>query len=369
MTTPLRTFALPGGVHNATPPRIVFGPGSAAGLRSEVERLGAKRAIVVTTPGRRALGERLADTIGDRCVGLLPEAVSQVPIELTRRGRDKAADAGADCLIAVGGGAATGLCKGIAYQSPLPIVAVPTTYSGSEMTGFCGMTIDGVKRMHESLDMRPATVVYDAELSVSLPRKISAASAMNALAHCVDAVYLPTTSPLLVPAAVQGAEVVAATLPRLLADPDDLGHRNEMLFGACLAGAALTGGFAIQHAIAHMLGGSFGVEHGTAHAVVLPYVTDHLVRRAPGPLGRIAAALGTDDLAGRLWDLAVAADLPVRLADVGITDDDVERAVSIAVTAEDHETVESGNPAPVTEAAVRTILAAAAAGTRPEATA
>jgi maleylacetate reductase len=368
VNTALRTFALPGGVHNATPPRIVFGPGTVAELRAEVERLGAKRAMVVTTPGRAGLGERMADLIGDRCAGLLPEAFTQVPIELTSRGKEAAAAAGADCLVAVGGGAATGLCKGIAYQYPLPILAVPTTYSGSEMTGFCGMTIDGVKRMHQSMDMRPATVIYDAELSRTLPARISAASAMNALAHCVDAVYLPTTSPLLVPAAVQGAQVVAETLPKLLAEPGKLAYRNEMLFGACLAGAALTGGFALQHAIAHMLGGSFGVEHGTAHAVVLPYVTAHLVECAPQPLGRIAAALGTDDLAGHVWDLAVGAGLPVRLADVGITGADIERAVRISVTAEQHETAESGNPAPVTDTAVRAILTAASAGVRPEVT-
>src|SRR5262245_63799648 len=122
----------------------------------------------------------MAARIGDRCAGLLPEAITQVPIELARRGRDKAASAGADCLVAVGGGAATGLCKGIAYESELPIIAVPTTYSGSEMTGFCGMTIGDVKRMHESLAMRPSTVVYDAELSRHLPVRISAASAFNA---------------------------------------------------------------------------------------------------------------------------------------------------------------------------------------------
>ncbi|MET7993711.1 maleylacetate reductase [Amycolatopsis sp. NPDC005232] len=372
MTTTMRTFAHPAGVHNATPPRVVFGPGTSAGLRDEVERLGASRALVVTTPGRTELGDRFATAIGDRCAGLLPEAVSQVPVELTRRGAEKAESRGADCLVAIGGGAATGLCKGIAYLSGLPIIAVPTTYSGSEMTGFCGMTADGVKRMHESLAMRPSTVIYDAELSLSLPPATSASSAMNALAHCIDAIYLPSLSPLIAPAAVEGARVVATTLPALLANPGDLALRNEMLYGAYLSGAALTGGFAMQHAIAHMLGGSYDVEHGVAHAVVLPYVTDHLVRHAPGPLGRIAAALGTDDLAGALWDLATGSGLPVRLADVGFGPGDEDRAVEIATTADGapatldtHDGGRAGNPAPVTPDAVRAILRAAADGTRP----
>lgn len=361
-----RTFVSPGGVHNATPPRVVFGPGSVARLREEVERLGAGRALVVTTPGRASLGDQIAAVIGDRCVGLLPEAVTQVPIELARRGWDKATSVGADCLVAVGGGSATGLCKGIAYESGLPIIAVPTTYSGSEMTGFCGMTIDGVKRMHERLAMRPSTVIYDAELSRRLPVRVSAGSALNALAHCVDSVYLPTISPLLVPAAVEGARVLAGTLPRLLTAPNDLQARNEMLYGAYLGGAALSGGFALQHAIAHMLGGSFGVEHGIAHAVVLPYVTVHLLRSAPQPLGRIADAVGTDDLPGFLWDLAVRAGLPVRLADVGLGAADLDRAVTIATTAEDHDDPRlAGNPAPVTEDTVRSIVAAAMRGDRP----
>ena len=363
----MRAFEHPGGVFNATPARVVFGLGRAADLRAEVERLGAQRALVVTTPGRVGLGDRVAAQIGDRCAGLLPEAITQVPIELARRGRDKAASADADCLVAVGGGAATGLCKGIAYESELPIIAVPTTYSGSEMTGFCGMTIDGVKRMHESPAMLPSTVVYDAELSRSLPLAASAGSAMNALAHCVDAIYLPSLSPLLAPAAVEGARVVVDALPRLLAAPDDLDARSDMLYGAYLAGAALTGGFALQHAIAHMLGGSFGVEHGVAHAVVLPYVTAHLADVAPEPLGRIADAVGAPgDLPGLFWDLAGAAGLPRRLADVGMGPADLDKAVEIATTAEDHDDPRlAGNPAPVTEAVVGAILAAAATGGRP----
>ena len=368
----LRTFAHPAGVHNATPPRVVFGPGSSAGLGDEVERLGARRAMIVTTPGRASLGDRFAAAISDRCVGLLPEAISQVPVELVRRGVEKTAGRGADCLVAIGGGAATGLCKGIAYESGLPVIAVPTTYSGSEMTGFCGMTSDGVKRMHESLAMRPCTVIYDAELTLELPPATSASSAMNALAHCIDAIYLPSLSPLLAPAAVEGARIVASTLPELLANPGDIRLRNEMLYGAYLSGAALTGGFAIQHAIAHMLGGSYGVEHGTAHAVVLPYVTDYLQQHAPEALGRIADAIGTCGLAGHLWDLAVGAGLPVRLADVGFPADDEDRAVHIATTADSvptdpdiHNANRAGNPAPVNDSAVRAILRAAANGGRP----
>lgn len=366
-----RTFAYPGGVHNTTPQRVVFGAGAIACLPDELDRLSVDHVLVVTTPGRAPLGERATALLSDRSATLLPEAVSQVPIELARRGQEKAIGLEVDGLVAVGGGAAVGLAKGIAYGTGLPIVAVPTTYAGSEMTGFCGMTIDGVKRMHRSPAMIPSTVVYDPELSRTLPARTTAASAMNALAHCIDAIYLPTMSPLLAPAAVDGARAVTAALPAAVADPCDLHARTELLYGAYLAGAALTGGFALQHAIAHVLGGSFGVDHGVAHAVVLPYVTAHLVARAPAALRPIADAVGTDDLAGHVWDLVAGVGLPTRLADVGLDADDLDRAVKIAATADDHDdddpalTAGRTNPAPVTEQAVTEVMTAAAAGARP----
>ncbi|MGH3750719.1 MAG: iron-containing alcohol dehydrogenase, partial [Micromonosporaceae bacterium] len=280
----MRRFSYPGDIYNATPARVVFGPGSAAGAKAEVARLGATRALVISTPGRGALAESVAANLDELGVGLLDEAVPQVPIELAVKARAKASAAGADCLVSVGGGSATGLAKAIALDLALPIVAIPTTYAGSEMTGFCGITIDGVKRMHTSLRMVPSTVVYDAELSVSLPPSVSAASAMNGLAHCVDAIYLPHLSPLLAHAAVEGAKVIATQIPRMLSDPRSLDTRNELLYGAYLGGAALTSGYALQHDLAHALGGSLGIEHGLAHALVLPHVAAYNQRFAPQAL-------------------------------------------------------------------------------------
>ena len=359
----MRTFSYPGDIYNATPPRVVFGPGSATGVGDEVAHLGCRRALVISTPGRVELAASVGRTIGDRCVGILDEAVTQVPIELVLRSRVHAAEVGADCLVSVGGGAATGLTKAIALELALPIIAVPTTYAGSEMTAFCGITIDGVKRMHANLAMLASTVVYDAELSVSLPPAVTAASSMNALAHCVDAIYLPNLSPLLAHAPVEGASVVASSLLKVLSDPNNRDHRNELLYGAYLAGTALTGGYALQHDLAHALGGSFGVEHGLAHALVLPHVAAYNQRFAPDPVGRIAAALKTDNLGGSLFDLLEASGLPTRLSDVGLVERDLERAVQIAMSIEsDH----GSNPGPVTEAALRDILRRAHAGQRPD---
>ncbi|MFC7400453.1 maleylacetate reductase [Chelatococcus sp. GCM10030263] len=355
-----RRISTPGGVYNALPPRIVFGVGAIAGIAEEVERFGARRALVLSTPGRSALGDEVVRRLDDRCVGILPEAVSQVPIELAKHGQERARELGADCLISVGGGASIGLGKGIGLELPLPIIAVPTTYSGSEMTGFCGITIDGVKRMHTSLNMLASTVVYDPALTLSLPHEAGMASALNALAHCIDVIYVPTVSPTVLLAAIEGARVLAHAIPRVAREPADIEARSDLLFGAHLAGAALTGGFALQHGLAHTLGGSFGVAHGLSHALVLPHVAAYNARFAQPAFARIAAAMGVENVGAAIFDLMVEVGLPIRLKDLGFKEADIPRAVEITV-----ETDNGLNPGPVTAEAVHGILQAAYEGTRP----
>ncbi|CAM3628409.1 maleylacetate reductase [Bordetella sputigena] len=368
-------FSTPGGVYNATPARVVFARGAIDGIAEEVDRLGARRALIVTTPGRAALGDRVASLLGDRCAGLWPEAVSQVPIELARVGRQAARDAGADCIVSAGGGAAIGLGKGISLELGLPIVAIPTTYSGSEVTGFCGITIDGVKRMHTSLNMLASTVVYDPELTLGLPADISAASAMNALAHCVDAIYVPTVDPVTALAAVEGARVIARAAPRVIARPGDIEARSELLYGAYLGGVALTGGFALQHGLAHVLGGSFNIAHGLSHTLVLPYVAHYNSAYAPEPLGRLGAAIGAagsgaagpgaagpdeTGIGAAIHDLATALDIRMGLTGTGLDRAALHDAARITI-----ETDDGQNPGPVTEDVVRRILEAAWEGERP----
>ncbi|MCA3179909.1 MAG: maleylacetate reductase [Burkholderiaceae bacterium] len=355
-----RAFELPGGVFNATPPRILFGAGSLGELPRVLGELGARRALVVSTPGRRGLAERAVALLGDACAGLLPEAISQVPIESAIRGRERFRAAGADALVSIGGGASVGLGKAIGLELGCPIVAVPTTYSGSEMTGFCGITIDGVKRMHTSLDMLADCVIYDPELSVTLPVETSAASAFNALAHCVDAIYVPTAAPAMIAAAFDGARAIVDALPRVVARPDDLDARADLLHGGMLGGAALTGGFALQHGLAHTLGGSFGVPHGHAHAIVLPHVAHHNARHAPAPLARMASTLGTDALGATLFDLLVTCGLPTSLRAFGLDDAIVERCAAITV-----ETDNGLNPGRVTHEAVAAMVRDMLDGRRP----
>lgn len=354
-------FDTPGDVYNATPPRIVFGAGTVGRVAEEVERLGAKRALVLSTPGRGEMARRVVAQLGDLCIGLMPEAVSQVPIELARACRLRAKEMGADCLVSVGGGASIGLGKGISLELGLPIIAIPTTYSGSEMTGFCGITIDGVKRMHTSLKMLAATVIYDPELTLSLPLGVSAASAMNALAHCVDAIYVPTISPIHALAAANGARAIVSGLRGIAADPSDVGARTTLLYGAYMGGAALSGGFALQHGLAHTLGGSFGVQHGLSHALVLAHVAAYNANFAACQIEKLEMALEVTSLGGAIFDLLAEIGLPNRLSAVGIDDTHVDEIVRITV-----ETDNGLNPGPVTTDAVRRITLAALHGERPE---
>lgn len=358
----VRQFSYPGGISNATPPRVLFAAGSVQRLAAELDALGARRAVVVTTSGRRALGEQVMGIIGERGAHLLPEAVSQVPGELVDHAYRRCSEVGADSLVSLGGGAATGLAKGIALETGLPIVAVPTTYSGSEMTGYCGITRDGVKRMHESIRMLPSVVIYDARLTLSLPPQVTASSAFNALAHCIDAAYLPTLSPLLEPAAAEGVRIIGQNLLPLLADPLDLDLRSEVLYGAYLSGAVLTGGFALQHGLAHTLGGSFGIEHGLAHAIILPHVTAYLQRAAPMTLAKIADALEASDLAVALFDLLERAGLPTSLKQIGFDRAELDRARDIVLATEEDNTE---SPVPMTAEAVEDIFIRAFSGTRP----
>lgn len=364
MTFPVSTtgFATPGDIYNATPSRIVFGAGTADRIDAEVERLGARRALVLSTPGRGGLAQKVVAQLGERCVGLMAEAVSQVPIELARRGRDRARALEADCLVSVGGGASIGLGKAIGYEVAVPIVAVPTTYSGSEMTGFCGMTVDGVKRMFTRPSMIATTVVYDPALSLSLPLDVSAASAMNALAHCVDAVVVASCSPILALAAAEGARAIDDGIARVATDATDLQARSDALYGAYLGGAALAGGFALQHGVAHVLGGSFGIPHGLSHALVLPHVAAFYARTLPGRMDPIARAMGTDTarLGAHLFDRLGTLGLPTALAQVGFTAADIPRAVDIAV-----ETDNGATPVAVTHEVVARIVEDAFAGRRP----
>ncbi|MDF3834397.1 maleylacetate reductase, partial [Cupriavidus basilensis] len=258
--------------YQSLPSRVVFEAGGLARLPEEVEKLGARRALVLTTPEQRPLGERVAQALGARAAGVHDKAQMHVPMETAEAARAEAARLGADCCVAVGGGSTIGLGKAIALTSDLPIVAVPTTYAGSEMTPIYGLTDGGLKKTGRDLRVLPRTVIYDPELTLTLPAQLSACSGMNAMAHAVEALYAQDANPIISLMAEASIGALAVALPAVMDNPADLEARSGALYGAWLAGACLGSvGMALHHKLCHTLGGSFNLPHAQAHTIVLPY--------------------------------------------------------------------------------------------------
>jgi alcohol dehydrogenase class IV len=333
------------------PGRVVFGAGALDRLPDEVERLGARRAIVLSTPEQRAQGEDVARRLGGRAAGLFAEAVMHVPIETARAARAEAKRLGADCAVAIGGGSTIGLGKAIALESDLPILAVPTTFAGSEMTPIYGITEGGVKKTGRDRRVLPRTVIYDPVLTLSLPAQIAGPSGMNAIAHCVEALYAADANPVISLMAEEGIRALGASLPRVVQSTADLEARAEALYGAWLAGAALGAvGMALHHKLCHTLGGSFSLPHAETHTVVLPHAAAYNRDAAAEAMARVARALGAADAPAGLYDLARRIGAPLALKDIGLKESDLDRAADLAVQNPYY------NPRPIERAAIRRLL-------------
>jgi alcohol dehydrogenase class IV len=343
------------------PARVVFGVGSLAQLPAELDRLGAKRALLLSTPEQADAVRQVAARLGNRAVGVYDKAAMHVPLEIAEDARRVARELQADVGITVGGGSTTGLGKAIALTSNLPILAVPTTYAGSEMTPIYGLTEGGMKKTGRDARVLPRTVIYDPTLTVSLPAALSAASGMNAIAHCVEALYAQDANPIISMMAEEGIRALAAALPVVVREPRNLEARSDALYGAWLAGISLgSAGMALHHKLCHTLGGTWNLPHAETHAIVLPHATRYNRDAAPEAMARIARALGAKDAPTALYDLELHLGLRMRLADLGMKAADLDRAAELATQAP------YPNPAPVERSAVRVLLEAAYTGRRPE---
>jgi maleylacetate reductase len=352
--------------YEALPGRVVFRVGaSREKLAEEVVRLGAERVLLVVTEREKEFAEELAAPLGDRVVGVFTNVRPHVPVEVAKAARELTRRLSADCLLSVGGGSTTGTAKAIALEHPLPIVAVPTTYAGSEMTPIWGLTEAQRKTTGTSVEVLPKVVVYDPELNVSLPPFITGPSAMNAMAHCVEAFYAPGANPITSLVAEEGIRALARGVQVAVTSPEDLEGRSETLYGAYLAGAALAGaGAGIHHKICHVLGGAYDLPHAEMHTVVLPHAVAFNEPAIPDVMQPVAGALGEwgkNGAATGLYDLAERIGAPTALKDIGMKEEDLDEAVGLVLGA-----VPEDNARPVDEAGVRSILENAYAGRRPE---
>jgi maleylacetate reductase len=287
-------------VHDAAPQRVVFGAGAVARVSDEAARLGIERAIVIATPGSGArFGANVLSLLGARGASLNTNAVIHMPRAVGEAALEAARQSSADGLIAVGGGSAIGVSKFIAHNSGLPILAIPTTYSGSEVTSIFGISEGERKNTGRDPKVLPRTIIYDPELTIGLPPAVTAASAMNALAHCISGLWLPDRTPLTVAFSSEAMRRFGQYLPRAVANGSDLEARGECLVAAWLAGAVLTAGTGLNHKLAHVLGG-YGLPHAETHAVLLPHTTRFNLAAGGDAPARLSEALRSNDAAGAL---------------------------------------------------------------------
>jgi maleylacetate reductase len=348
--------------YEALPCRVIFGVGSLAQLASEVERLRARRALVLSTPEQSDEARAIATSLGEKSAGIFAKAVMHVPIETAEAARDEAKRLGADCCVAVGGGSTTGLAKAIALVSELAIIAIPTTYAGSEMTPIWGLTQDGIKKTGRDLRVLPRTVIYDPTLTLTMPPSLSGTSGMNAIAHCVEALYAEDANPIISLMAEEGIRALAASLPIVVKESRNVEARTNALYGAWLAGMSLGAvGMALHHKLCHTLGGTFNLPHAETHTAILPHAVAYNASAAPEAIARVAKAIGASNAAQGLYDLAIAAGARMALKDYGLKETDLDRAAELAIQNPYF------NPRPVTREGIRRLLYDAYLGRRPSA--
>ena len=340
--------------------RVIFGIGTLERLSDEVRKIGASRALVVSTPAEIRFAEDAARRLREAAAGLFTEAVMHHPIEVVHAARQRAKEVGADCYVTIGGGTTTGTGKLIALETGWPVIAIPTTYAGSEMTPIYGVTEGGVKKTGRDRKVLPRTVIYDPALTVSLPPQVSGPSGMNAMAHCVEALYAHDGNPIVTLMAAEGIRALARSLPVVVTQPENLEARSDALYGAWLAGTVLgQAAIGIHHKLCHTLGGTFNLPHAEVHTVVLPHATAYNRDFAPEAMRIAADALGARDAAQGIFDLIGTLGAPRALKDIGMPADGLDRAAELATQNR------YPNPRPIEIGPIRELLQNAYEGRRP----
>ncbi|MDN6136343.1 maleylacetate reductase [Corynebacterium sp.] len=350
-------------VYQAHPMRVRFGVRAFDVIAEEVEHLGLQRVAVLCTPGRADLGQALARALGSLCVGVIAKAVMHVPREVAAETIAEVQALGADGCVSIGGGSAIGLGKAVAMETGLATIAIPTTYAGSEMTTVWGMTADGHKTTGRNESVLPKSVIYDPELITGLPVETSITSGFNALAHAVEALYAPNSSPIISLMAEEGIRALTSALPGIRANPEALEARSDALYGAWLCGTCLgSTTMSLHHKICHVLGGTLNLPHADTHTVMLPHVLAFNQPAVPEAVTALSRALGSPqgtaitDPARSLWELARELGAPTSLQELGMQQKDIPRI------ARDVLNSSYGNPREVSEESTTRIISSAWSG-------
>lgn len=345
-------------VYEPNPSRIVFGPDCLDDIAAEAERLSIRRALIVTTRARRSLAERAATLLGASCTGIYGDAVPNMPRASFDRAMADLSAGAVDGVISIGGGSPIGLGKALGVKAGVPQIAVPTTYSGSELRG--DWRIEGPDGVENGTDdaALPRTVIYDPVLTMSLPPEVSGPSGMNVAAHAVESIYSPRANLVSTAMGLEGLRLLARSLPEVVRRPDDLAARTEALHGAWLAGG-FRAGSCLEHRIAQRLRSLFGLSHAQSHAVVLPYVVAFNEPAAPETMAAIAEALGATGAAEGVFALNDTLGIPRGLQEIGVPESGLDRAADVIAE------VPVPNPRPAGREEIRRLIDDAYHGRRP----
>ncbi|MDI9917737.1 maleylacetate reductase [Rhodococcus sp. IEGM 1379] len=346
--------------YTSTPSRVVFGSGTVAEVGNEVHRLHRSRVLLLGGPRLTTVTTAISEALGPLIVARFDDATMHTPTEVTTRALALAEKHAVDCVVAVGGGSTTGLSKALAARAGYDQIIVPTTYAGSEVTPVLGETTDGVKTTRSGPEILPETVIYDVDLTVGLPTELTLTSAINAMAHAVEALYSPETNPVIDSMAQGAIAAITRALPIVMADPTNLDARADLLQSAWLAGQCLgADGMGLHHKLCHTLGGSFSLPHAPTHTVILPHAMAYNAAAAPEVMAKIADAMRVPDAAAGVYDLIAALGGPTSLAELGFTRENIDSATELAIAKP------YPNPRPVTGEGITDLLTAAYEGRRP----
>ena len=342
--------------------RVIFGRGRIAEAADALTAIGGKGALVLSTPEQNDMAQRVATMLGDLSAGGFSGAMMHTPVEVTEEALRVFRDSAADSVVSIGGGSTIGLGKAIALRTDAPQLAIPTTYAGSEVTTVLGETSGGAKTTVRSPKVLPEAVIYDVDLTLSLPPRLSAASGMNAMAHAVEALYAKDGNPVVSLMAEEGLRALASSLPKVVRYGSDVEARTEAQYGAWLCGMCLGAtAMALHHKLCHVLGGTFDLPHAETHAIVLPHAVAYNAAAAPEAINRLERALGGEPAAGRLCELIRALDLPLALRELGMPENGIGRAVALAMKDPYY------NPRPLDAVEIQALIRRAWAGEPPRA--
>lgn len=345
--------------YTANPARILFGAGRSSMIADEMHRAGLKRALVLATPAQADSAQALAGRLGDLAAGVFAGAAMHTPVDVTERAVAAYAEAKADCVVALGGGSTIGLGKAIALRTDAFQIVIPTTYAGSEVTPILGQTENGLKTTQRGPKILPEVVIYDPDLTLTLPPGMSVTSGLNAIAHAVEGLYAQDRNPIASLMATDGIRALRDALPTIVTAPQDPTARGLALYGSWLCGTVLgTVGMALHHKLCHTLGGTFDLPHAETHSVLIPHTAAYNEPAAARELAPAADLFG-GTLGGGLWDFAHQLGAPTALRDLGLLEADLDRAADLAVQNP------YWNPRPVERAPLRALLQRAWAGERP----